>query len=79
MLTWFADQGCPKRPSETPLEYSQRLYQETQATQAQAAGEIAHAYVRWRYGGEAQNTAYLAEKLDLIHRSRSPKKRLLRV
>ncbi|MEB3289536.1 MAG: DUF3488 and DUF4129 domain-containing transglutaminase family protein [Leptolyngbya sp.] len=79
MLTWFADQGHPKRPSETPLEYSQRLYQEAQATPAQAAGEIAHAYVRWRYGGEAQNTAYLTEKLDLIHRSRPAPKRLLRV
>ena len=70
MLTWFEAQGHPKRPSETPLEYSQRLYQETHATQAQAAGEIAHAYVRWRYGGEPQNMAYLAEKLKLIHRSR---------
>lgn len=68
MLTWFEEQGHPKRPSETPLEYSQRLYQQTHATQAQAAGEVAHAYVRWRYGGEAQNTAYLAEKLTLIRR-----------
>ncbi len=66
MLTWFEEQGHPRRPSETPLEYSQRLYQQTHATHAQAAGEIAHAYVRWRYGGEDQNTGYLAEKLKLI-------------
>jgi len=66
MLTWFEEQGHPRRPSETPLEYSQRLYQQTHATQAQAAGEIAHAYVRWRYGGEDQNTVYLDEKLKLI-------------
>ncbi len=70
MLAWLAEQGHPKRPSETPLEYSQRLYQESAATQAQAAGEMAHAYVRWRYGGEAQNTVYLTEKLRLLRRSR---------
>ncbi|QQE66531.1 transglutaminase [Leptolyngbya sp. BL0902] len=69
MLTWLEEQGHPKRPSETPSEYSQRLYQQIHATQAQAAGEIAQAYVRWRYGGEAQNATYLAEKLTLIRRS----------
>lgn len=74
MLTWFAEQGHPKYPSETPLEYGQRLYQQTPAIQAQAANEIAHAYVRWRYGQEAQNTVYLAEKLRLIRRSRSPQR-----
>jgi transglutaminase-like putative cysteine protease len=75
MLTWFEEQGHPKRPSETPLEYSQRLYHTTHATQAQAAGEIAHAYVRWRYGGEEQNTAYLAEKLKLVRRSQPAQNR----
>jgi hypothetical protein len=71
MLTWFDQQGHPKRPTETPLEYGQRLYQEIQATQAQAANEIAQAYVRWRYGGEPQNLAYLAEKLTTVRRDRT--------
>ena len=75
MLTWFEEQGHPKHPSETPLEYSQRLSQNTHTAQAQAAGEIAHAYVRWRYGGEAQNTAYLAEKLSFLRRSRPAQSR----
>lgn len=77
MLSWFSRQGLPKQTSETPLEYAQRLYQQAKAPQAQAANEIAHAYVRWRYGGEPQNLAYLGEKLQTIRqyrrRSRSVK------
>ena len=71
MLTWFDQQGLGKRPVETPLEYSQRLYPQTRAQAAQAADEITHAYVRWRYGGEPQNLAYLGEKLQLIRQSGS--------
>jgi transglutaminase-like putative cysteine protease len=66
MLSWFDQQGIPKRPSETPLEYGQRLYAQAKAAQAQPANEIAHAYVRWRYGGEPQNMTYLGEKLRVI-------------
>jgi transglutaminase-like putative cysteine protease len=66
MLAWFTRRGMPKGVSETPLEYGQRLYGQTKAAQAQAANEIAHAYVRWRYGGEPQNLAYLGEKLRII-------------
>jgi hypothetical protein len=66
MLASFLQQGIPKQPSETPLEYGQRLYARAKAKQAQAANEIAHAYVRWRYGGEPQNLAYLGEKLRII-------------
>jgi transglutaminase-like putative cysteine protease len=74
MLTSFMGQGIPKRSSETPLEYGQRLYAKAKAHQAQAANEIAHAYVRWRYGGEPQNLAYLGDKLRIIQRH-SPSKR----
>lgn len=66
MLTWYTQQGIPKRPSETPLEFGQRLYDRVKAQQAQAANEITHAYVRWRYGGEPQNLVYLGEKLRVI-------------
>lgn len=78
MLTWFAHQGLGKFPSETPIEYGQRLYQQTQPQPAQAANEIAHAYVRWRYGGEPQNLTYLGEKLRTIRQTRTSHQRILR-
>ncbi len=76
MLTWFAQQGQAKRPTETPLEYSHRLAQQTQATQAQAVQDITHAYVRWRYGGEPPELANLAQNLQTIRRHRPPQSRL---
>ncbi|HIK43832.1 MAG TPA: DUF3488 domain-containing protein [Leptolyngbyaceae cyanobacterium M65_K2018_010] len=63
MLTWFAQQGYPKRPAETPLEYSQRLSQQVPGRQAQAAAAITQAYVHWRYGGEPQNLSFLTETM----------------
>lgn len=70
MLQTFMHQGIPKGSSETPLEYGQRLYAKAKAHQAQAANEISHAYVRWRYGGEPQNLAYLGKKLRIVQRPR---------
>ncbi|MEA5449698.1 DUF3488 and DUF4129 domain-containing transglutaminase family protein [Leptolyngbya sp. CCNP1308] len=78
MLTWFAHQGLGKNPAETPIEYGQRLYQQTKAQTAQAANEITHAYVRWRYGGEPQNLTYLGEKLRTIRQTGTPRQRLIR-
>ncbi len=75
MLTCFAHQGLGKTPTETPLEYGQRLYQQTPSQPAQAANEIAHAYVRWRYGGEPQNLTYLGEKLRSIRQYRPRQQR----
>jgi transglutaminase-like putative cysteine protease len=63
LLNRLARQGLTKRPSETPLEFGQRLYQHTQAQPAQIANEISHAYVRWRYGGESPNLGYLQRQL----------------
>ncbi|OKH49213.1 transglutaminase [Phormidium tenue NIES-30] len=78
MLTWFDRQGLGKTPTETPIEYGQRLYQQTRPQPAQAANEITHAYVRWRYGGEPQNLAYLSEKLQTIRKKDRPHQRLIR-
>lgn len=78
MLTWFAHQGLGKTPAETPIEYGQRLYQQTQPQPAQAANEIAHAYVRWRYGGEPQNLTYLGEKLRTIRKNGAPRQQIIR-
>ncbi len=74
MVDSFTRQGVPKRASETPLEYGQRLYSKVKAHQAQAANEIAYAYVRWRYGGEPQNLPYLNEKLRMIQRPQPTKR-----
>lgn len=71
MLLILSQQGFPKHPAETPAEYGQRLYQQTKAHQAQAANEIAQAYVRWRYGGEPQNLAYLLLQLKQIRQARA--------
>jgi len=70
MLDRLARQGWVKGPSETPAEFGQRLYQGAPPAQAQAANEIAHAYVRWRYGGEDQNLAYLKQQLRSLQRPR---------
>ena len=75
MLASFNQQGIVKRSSETPLEFAQRLYSKAKAHQAQAANEIAYAYVRWRYGGEAQNLVYLGKKLRVIRRQRKSEER----
>ncbi|PZO33255.1 MAG: transglutaminase [Shackletoniella antarctica] len=75
MLTCFAQRGFGKTPAETPLEHSQRLYQQTPPQLARAANEIAHAYVRWRYGGEPQNLTYLSEKLRSIRQYRPHRQR----
>ncbi|HEY9877759.1 MAG TPA: DUF3488 and DUF4129 domain-containing transglutaminase family protein [Leptolyngbyaceae cyanobacterium] len=73
LLDRLAAQGFNKRPTETPLEFGKRLYQQAQAHQAQAANEIAHAYVRWRYGGEDQNVSYLQEQLRQVRPRRDRK------
>ncbi|MBE9156187.1 DUF3488 domain-containing protein [Nodosilinea sp. LEGE 06152] len=78
MLTWFAHQGLGKTPAETPIEYGQRLYQQTKTQSAQAANEITHAYVRWRYGGEPQNLDYLGKKLKTIRQSSRSRQLLTR-
>ncbi len=75
MLTCFDQRGLGKTPAETPLEHSQRLYQQTPPQLAQAANEIAHAYVRWRYGGEPQNLTYLSAKLRSIRQYRPYRER----
>lgn len=69
MLDWLASQGWPKQSTETPIEYGQRLYQQAHSHQAQPANEIAHAYVRWRYGGESQDLTYLQQQLKGMRRS----------
>ncbi|HEY9738585.1 MAG TPA: DUF3488 and DUF4129 domain-containing transglutaminase family protein [Trichocoleus sp.] len=71
MLDRLASQGFARRPTETPLEFGQRLYQQAQGQSAQIANEISHAYVRWRYGGEEQNLAHLRQQLRSLNQRSS--------
>ena len=71
MLLAFAQQGLRKNLSETPLEYAQRLHKQVKSSQAQPANEIAHAYVRWRYGGEEADLNYIQRQLKKIKSART--------
>ncbi|MDJ0704945.1 MAG: transglutaminaseTgpA domain-containing protein [Leptolyngbyaceae cyanobacterium MO_188.B28] len=63
MLGWLAQQGLSKSAAQTPLEFAQQLNNHPTFRHPQAVQEISYAYVRWRYGGEAQNLSYLRERL----------------
>ncbi|XFA73034.1 DUF3488 and DUF4129 domain-containing transglutaminase family protein [Thermosynechococcaceae cyanobacterium Okahandja] len=55
MLDWLAQQGFPKRKSQTPWEYAQQLrgVPQLDALSQRAIDTLTHAYVSWRYGGSA--------------------------
>ncbi|WP_448534357.1 transglutaminase TgpA family protein [Parathermosynechococcus lividus] len=55
MLDWLAQQGFPKRNSQTPWEYAQYLRDVPQLDSLSqcAIDTLTHAYVSWRYGGAA--------------------------
>lgn len=55
MLDWLAQQGFPKRNSQTPWEYAQYLRDVPQldSLSQRAIDTLTHAYVSWRYGGAA--------------------------
>jgi transglutaminase-like putative cysteine protease len=69
MLHSLAAQGYAKDPAQTPLEYARHAYRHHQASRAAIIEEIATAYVRWRYGAQEQNLAYLQQQLRLLQRS----------
>ncbi|HEY9888049.1 MAG TPA: DUF4129 domain-containing protein, partial [Candidatus Obscuribacterales bacterium] len=50
MLAWLAEQGYPKPPTQTPLEYAATLDRTPQFPQAAQVMAVVQAYVRWRYG-----------------------------
>lgn len=69
MLDILATQGDAKHPAQTPLEYAQTVRVRHQDAAGAIIEEISQAYVRWRYGGEVQNTSYLQQQLRALSRS----------
>lgn len=70
MVGWLAQQGHPKSAAQTPLEFAQHLCDRPDPQRAQIIHEISHAYIRWRYGREDQNDAYLKQQLRRLQRPR---------
>ncbi|MGB3515004.1 MAG: DUF3488 and DUF4129 domain-containing transglutaminase family protein [Elainellaceae cyanobacterium] len=66
MLRVLAEQGFPKPPAQTPLEYArlaQAHHPEPRATAIQA---ISNAYVQWRYGRRDPNVSQVQQWLKTI-------------
>ncbi|MBD2580390.1 transglutaminaseTgpA domain-containing protein [Oscillatoria sp. FACHB-1406] len=68
MLDSLALRGAAKHPAQTPLEYARSARVDSPETAA-IVNEISQAYVRWCYGKETQNTAYLSQQLRALNRS----------
>ncbi|WP_071517724.1 DUF3488 and DUF4129 domain-containing transglutaminase family protein [Geitlerinema sp. PCC 9228] len=67
-LATLSAQGYPRYPAQTPLEYA-RQYRMGAATPAGSiVEEISQAYVRWRYGNEAVDVAYLNRRLQQLQK-----------
>ena len=74
MLEWLSQQGIPKSPTQTPLEFARQLTR-PEFRHSQVVNEISQAYVRWRYGGEEQNLGYLQGRLRSLKQRRPRSKR----
>jgi transglutaminase-like putative cysteine protease len=76
MLYLLANQGYPKSPAQTPLEYATQAHTYHPAPRAEAIQAISEAYVRWRYGGHAPNLSQVRGWLTVLQpqrkRSRLP-------
>lgn len=69
MLKLVADQGYPKNPAQTPLEYAQVCTENLQSARAAIIEEICQGYVCWRYGDKKQNFSYLQGQLQALRKS----------
>lgn len=72
MVDWLAQQGFPKRNSQTPWEYAQYLRQVPQldSLSQRAIDTLTHAYVLWHYGGTALPLATLRRALGQLRDQR---------
>lgn len=66
LLAWLADQGHPKRPTQTPLEYAIALRHSTQFSQADAVMRVMQAYMRWRYGNVPEDAEHLQQQVKAM-------------
>ncbi len=63
LLSWLAQSGFHKAPTQTPLEYAHQISSHHQPPQAAIIDEISRAYVCWRYGNDAPNLRQLQRQL----------------
>ncbi|MBD2096838.1 DUF3488 domain-containing protein [Trichocoleus sp. FACHB-591] len=71
MLAWLATQGFHKRPAQTPLEYAQQWYSHPSPEYSQTIAAISHAYVGWRYGGQAANVRQLQQQFRSLKKQQA--------
>jgi len=71
LLNWLADQGYPKRPTQTPLEYAIALHESAQFAQAEQVMTIVHAYLRWRYGRYPEDPDQMRRQIKALRTPRS--------
>lgn len=72
MLQGLAQQGMPKQPAQTPLEYAAYCRRHYPVERAQAIDQISQAYTQWRYGGRTPELSQLKERLQGLQK---PKRR----
>ena len=68
VLDWLADQGLPKRPAQTPLEYMQVVRERYPAEVATAIAAVIDLYMRWHYGGELVSVTAAAAEFARVQR-----------
>lgn len=68
LLMWLSEQGYPKRPTQTPLEYAIALQQTAQFPHGERVLGMIQAYTRWRYGARAENADQLRQQMQTIKR-----------
>jgi protein-glutamine gamma-glutamyltransferase len=68
LLDWQAQQGYPKHPAQTPLEYVQQIGSQQKPAQAAIVHQISHAYMGWRYGDRTIDLPLLQTQLIRLKR-----------
>ncbi|TVQ19676.1 MAG: DUF4129 domain-containing protein, partial [Leptolyngbya sp. DLM2.Bin15] len=66
MLQVLAEQGFPKPPAQTPLEYARMAQAHHPEPRATAIQVISDAYVQWRYGRRSPNLSQVQQCLTTI-------------
>lgn len=66
LLGWLAEQGYPKRPTQTPLEYAISLRQQRQFSKAEEVMGIIQTYLRWRYGNLDEDANALSQRVKAM-------------
>ena len=65
MLSRLNQQGYPKHPAQTPLEYA-ALVRQHHPTAAESVAEISQAYVDWRYGERSPDLNALQQQFKKL-------------